>query len=121
MIDSGFMPAQAHICNDDCTEPPATCRRRTNPEPKSKGGRPMGSSNSSSKQPSAIAQAFKKAGLDWKTDFAIAIKANNRNRIKLWLRLLPYMVTTGSKTRGKKIKGRASKAALKALEAMENE
>ncbi len=71
--------------------------------------------------PSALAQSFKKAGLDWKADFAAAIKANRRDRIKLWLRLLPYMITTNHRAKVKKWKGRASRAALIALEAMEQE
>lgn len=82
----------------------------------------------------AIAQAFKRAGLDWQADLANAIKASNdytttasnrkgaRERITLWLKLLPYLVTGGraaSAASGGKRKGRASKAALKALEALE--
>lgn len=69
--------------------------------------------------PSAMAQAFKRAGLDWYADFALAIKANNRPRIKLWLKLLPYLITTSSKSRGKKWKGKPSKAALLALQTLE--
>ena len=88
---------------------------------RNKGGRPLGSSGLNSKQPSAIARAFKAAGLDWKTDFALAIKANKRERIALWLRLLPYLITTGKRAKVKKWKGRASKAALVALEAMEQD
>jgi len=71
------------------------------------------------KRPSSISKAFKKAGLNWQIDFAEAIKANNRERIKLWLRLLPYLVTTTNKLKVKKWKGRASKAALMALDALE--
>lgn len=84
-------------------------------------GRPKGFDGTRSRMPSAIAQSFRKAGLDWKQDFALAIKANNRPRIKLWLRLLPYMITTSHRTKVKRWKGRASKAALVALEAMEQE
>lgn len=69
--------------------------------------------------PSAMAQAFKRAGLDWYVDFALAIKSNNRPRIKLWLKLLPYLITTSAKSRGKKWKGKPSKAALIALEKLE--
>lgn len=86
-----------------------------------KGGRPKGSSGLNSKQPSAIAVAFKKAGLDWKEDFAKAIKENKRERIKLWLRLLPYMITTSKRTTVKRWKGKASRAAIIALEAMEKD
>lgn len=82
----------------------------------------------------AIAQAFKRAGLDWQTDLAIAIKSSDsrtitpsernraKERISLWLKLLPYLVTGGrapSLNVGGRRKGRASKAALKALEALE--
>ncbi len=68
----------------------------------------------------AISRAFKKAGLDWQTDFAEAIKANKRERIKLWLKLLPYLVTQrNSSTHVKRWKGKASKAALIALQALE--
>lgn len=84
-----------------------------------KGGRPRGFDGRRSKMPSAMAQAFKRAGLDWQVDFAMAIKANNRNRIKLWLKLLPYLITTSAKSRGKKWKGKPSKAALIALDALE--
>jgi len=83
-------------------------------------GRPKGARNLKAKHPSSIAKAFKKAGLDWQTDFALAIKANNRNRIKLWLRLLPYLITqTNHSTKVRKWKGKASKAAIVALDALE--
>ena len=98
-IDPGFYP-----------KPPAMPRGR---------GRPKGTSNRGSKQPSAIAQAFAKAGLDWKLELALAIKANNRFKIKLWLKLLPYMVTTCSRTKAYDMKGKPSKAAMKALDALE--
>lgn len=86
---------------------------------RSKGGRPKGFSGTRSKMPSALAIAFKKAGLDWRQDFALAIKTNNRNRIKLWLKLLPYMITTSAKSRVKKWKGKPSRAAMIALETLE--
>lgn len=88
--------------------------------PRDKGGRPKGFDGRRCKMPSAMAQAFKRMGLVWQEDFALAIKANNRNRIKLWLRLLPYLITTSSKSKGKKWKGKPSKAALIALEALED-
>lgn len=87
--------------------------------PRNKGGRPKGFNGSRSKMPSAMAQAFKKAGLDWKEDFALAIKNNKRDRIKLWLKLLPYMITTSAKAKVKKWKGKPSKAAMIALETLE--
>lgn len=83
-------------------------------------GRPKGARNLNAKHPSSISKAFAKAGLDWKVDFALAIKANNRARIKLWLRLLPYLVTTTNRVRVRKWRGKASKAAMIALEALEN-
>lgn len=83
-------------------------------------GRPKGARNLHAKHPSSIARAFAKAGLNWQADFADAIKRNRRDRIKLWLRLLPYLVTTTNKTiKVKKWKGKASKAALIALDALE--
>lgn len=82
-------------------------------------GRPKGARNLNAKHPSSIARAFRRAGLDWQADFALAIKGNNRARIKLWLRLLPYLVTTTNKARVKKWKGKASRAALAALDALE--
>jgi hypothetical protein len=84
-------------------------------------GRPKGARNLHAKHPSAISRAFKKAGLDWQTDFAEAIKANKRERIKLWLRLLPYLVTQRNhSTTVKRWKGKASKAAMIALQALED-
>ena len=90
-------------------------------EPRNKGGRPKGYPGTKSKMPSALAQAFKRAGLDWREDFALAIKANKRDRIKLWLKLLPYLITSSGRSKVKRWKGRPSKAAMIALEAMEAE
>lgn len=100
--------------------------------PKDKGGRPKGFDGRRSKMPSAMAQAFKRAGLDWYADFAVAIKrASNydlskaerneaRDRIALWLRLLPYLITSSTRSGArKKFKGKPSKAALLALQALE--
>lgn len=83
------------------------------------GGRPLGFNGHRSKSASAMAQRFKKAGLDWQTDFALAIKANKRDRIKLWLKLLPYLITTSSRAKVRSWKGKPSKAAMIALEALE--
>ena len=66
-----------------------------------------------------MAQRFKKAGLDWQEDFALAIKANKRERIKLWLKLLPYLITTSSRAKVRHWKGKPSKAAIIALETLE--
>jgi hypothetical protein len=90
-------------------------------EPKGKPGRPKGFDGTRSRMPSALAQAFKANGLDWKKDFSDAIKANKRDRIKLWLKLLPYMITTTKRAKVGRWKGRPSKAARIALEAMEQD
>jgi hypothetical protein len=82
-------------------------------------GRPKGARNINAKHPSSIGRKFMAAGLDWQTDFALAIKHNRRERIKLWLRLLPYLVTTTNRVKVRKWKGRASRAALIALDALE--
>jgi len=84
-----------------------------------KGGRPQNSINLYSKQPSSIAQRLKRAGVDWVADLAAAIKANNEQRITMWLRLLPYLIVTQGHRRIKKAKGKASKAALSALAELE--
>lgn len=101
------------------------------PEPKDKGGRPKGYDGRKSKMPSAMAQAFKRMGLNWYEDFAVSIKrasdynltkverAEAKDRIALWLRLLPYLITSSARSKGKKYKGGPSKAALIALEALE--
>lgn len=88
---------------------------------RNKGGRPKGFDGTRSRMPSAMAQAFKRNGLDWMKDFSDAIKTNKRERIKLWLKLLPYMITTTKRAKVKRWKGKASKAAVLALEAMEQE
>jgi len=82
-------------------------------------GRPRGGRNLHAKHPSSLARRFKRAGLDWAEDFALAIKANKRERISMWLRLLPYLVTTTNKLKVRRWKGKASKAAIVALEALE--
>lgn len=96
-----------------------------------KGGRRLGSSNLHSKQPSALARRLKAAGVDWVEHFAMAIKAAKdystkpdgrrqaREDIRMWLRLLPYLITTSNRIRVKKWKGRASRAAMVALDALE--
>lgn len=92
-------------------------------EGRNKGGRPRGFDGTRSKMPSALAQAFKRAGLDWRTDFALAIKGNKKERIGMWMKLLPYLVTTTSRARmvaARKWKGKPSKAAMKALMMLED-
>lgn len=117
---------EEHTCNDACLELPDSCKRGTIAsglmKGRPKGGRPKGSSNKHAKQPSAIAKAFLSVGLDWRIDFAMAIKANKRERIKMWLRLLPYMITMSNQAKvSKRLKGRASKAGREALAKMERE
>lgn len=111
-----------HRMTSDGEEMIATVLKPLTPteEPKSKGGRPKGYSGLRSKMPSAVAQRFKKAGLIWENDFAAAIKANDKERIQLWLKLLPYMITTSHRAKGKRLKGKPSRAAIKALEALES-
>ncbi len=82
-------------------------------------GRPINSVNLYSKQPSSIATRLKAAGVDWVMDLAQAIKANNETRINMWLRLLPYLIVTQGHRRIKRNKGRASRAALEALNELE--
>jgi hypothetical protein len=84
-------------------------------------GKPYGlPRNLHAKHPSCVSRAFKKAGLDWQTDFAQAIMKNNTKRIAMWLKLLPYLITTTNKARVKSWdKRKASKAALIALDALE--
>jgi hypothetical protein len=79
----------------------------------------MGSSNLHSKYPSSIAKHLKAAGVDWIESFAIAIKRNDKALLTLWLRLLPYLIVTGGHRRPKRFKGRASKAAIAALNDLE--
>ena len=86
-----------------------------------KAGRPVGSSNIHSKHPSSIAQRLKLAGIDWIASFGAAIAANDKELLSLWLRLLPYLIVTGGHRKVKRLRGKASKAALAALDALENE
>jgi hypothetical protein len=84
-----------------------------------KGGRPVGSTNLHSKYPSSIATRLKAAGIDWIVSFGAAIKSNDKQLLTLWLRLLPYLIVTQGHKRVKHFKGRASKAALQALDELE--
>ena len=89
--------------------------------PASKVGVRLNTSNIHSKHPSSIAQRLKLAGIDWIVSFGAAIKANDKELLSLWLRLLPYLIVTGGHRKVKRLRGRASKAALAALDALENE
>jgi len=82
-------------------------------------GRPRGARNLHAKHPSSLAKRLKRAGVDWVEHFAQAIKNRERETISMWLQLLPYLVTTTNKVRVKRWKGRASRAALIALETLE--
>lgn len=82
-------------------------------------GRPRGARNLHAKHPSSLAKRLKAGGVDWVANLAAAIKANDRERIQVWLKLLPYLVTTTNKLKVKKWKGKASKAALIALDTLE--
>jgi hypothetical protein len=95
-------------------------------------GRPKGARNLHAKHPSSLARRFKAAGLDWAQAFALAIKgAGNfnltpaarrqaREDVRMWLRLLPYMITqTNHSAKVRKWRGKASKAAIVALDALE--
>jgi hypothetical protein len=62
---------------------------------------------------------LKHAGVDWVADLAQALKANDLARINMWMKLLPYLVVTQGHRRAKRFKGKASKAALVALGALE--
>ncbi len=83
-----------------------------------KRGRMVGSSQLDSKQHTSISIAFKRAGLDWRENLAKAILADDKRRIALWMRLLPYLVSKNHKNLRRQ-KGRASKAALAALDELE--
>lgn len=83
-------------------------------------GHPKGASSLHAKHPSAISRRLKLAGVDWIDSFAVAIKTNDKALLNLWLRLLPYLIVTGGRVRVKRFKGRASKAAMQALEELES-
>ena len=84
-----------------------------------KRGRVIGSSNIHSKQQSSIAFRLKMKGFDWVESFGQAIKRNDKQLLTIWLRLLPYLIVTAGHKRVKRIKGRASRAALDALSELE--
>ena len=101
-------------------DPPQSPIVPTDP-PKNKGGRPKNTVNIRSKFPSGIAKRLKAAGIDWIPSFGAAIKRNDKALLTLWLRLLPYLIVTQGHRRVKRLKGKASVSALKALDALENQ
>jgi hypothetical protein len=88
---------------------------------RNKGGHPKGTANLHSKQMSAISTRLKLSGVDWIPFFGAAIKRNDKALLTIWLRLLPYLIVTAGHRRPRKLKGRASKAALAALAELESE
>lgn len=86
-----------------------------------KTGRPAGGSNRASRQMTSLAQRFRECGLDWRADFADAIKARQWRRIQLWVKLMPYMLTGGKKAelRAPAGKRRLTKTALAKLKELE--
>src|SRR5258708_1039158 len=87
--------------------------------PMDKKGGPFGSANLQSKHPSSIATRLKSAGVDWVVDLANAIKTDNVIRINMWMKMMPYLIVTSGHRKIKRGKGKASKAALIALNALE--
>lgn len=80
-----------------------------------------GGSGRAARQMTSLAQRFRDSGLDWRADFADAIRARQWRRIDLWVRLMPYLLTGGKKERpnaprGKRRLTRAALAKLKELE-----
>jgi hypothetical protein len=95
-------------------------------------GRPRGKRGPlNAKHPSSLARRLKKHGVDWVEYFAEAVKAcrlkpsppsakaQARRDVTMWLKLLPYLVTTHNMVKVKKCKGKPSKAAIMALNALE--
>lgn len=94
-------------------------------------GRPKGARNLHAKHPSSLARRLQGHGVDWTKCLADAIKAfadpntsrpsrlMAREDVRVWLKALPYMVTTTNTVKVRKWKGKASKAATAALDALE--
>jgi hypothetical protein len=94
-------------------------------------GRPKGARNLHAKHPSSLAKRLKLHGVDWvqqlataikaagNMDYKLALRAQARDDVRMWLRALPYLVTTTNTVKVRKWKGKASKAALAALNALE--
>jgi|ERR1019366_996196 hypothetical protein len=104
---------------DQTTTVAVTNERNPHLDRTGKRGREIGSTNLHSKYPSSIAKRLKLAGVDWIDSFAIAVKRNDKALLSIWLRLLPFLIVTQGHKRVKKFKGRASKAALQALDNLE--
>lgn len=96
-----------------CADGTPITQRSTHP------GRPLNSSNIHAKQASSIAKRLKLAGIDWIVSFGKAIQRNDKQLLSLWLRLLPYLIVTQNHKRVKRLKGKASKAAMQALADLE--
>jgi hypothetical protein len=86
---------------------------------RNKGGHPKGIVNLHSKQMSAISTRLKLSGVDWIPSFGRAIQKNDKALLTIWLRLLPYLIVTTGHRKPRKLKGRASRAALNALAELE--
>lgn len=94
-------------------------------------GRPKGTRNLHAKHPSSLAKRLMRHGVDWVAYLADSLKTMTNNNlthrarllaredVKMWLKALPYMVTTTNTVKVKKWKGKASKAAKAALDALE--
>lgn len=93
-------------------------------------GRPKGARNLHAKHPSSLARRLQGHGVDWTKCLAEAIKTyatgttralrlEAREDVRMWLKALPYMVTATNTVKVRKWKGRASKAATAALDALE--
>jgi hypothetical protein len=89
----------------------------------SHSGKPKGSDGLHAKHPSAISKHLKMLGIDWIKHFGDAIQQNDVELLSLWVKILPYLIVTGGHRQtsiSRKWKGKASKAALMALESLEN-
>lgn len=87
-------------------------------------GRPLGSCNLGAKALSGLAKAFKAHGVDWRGDFANAVRNHDFKLMNFYLKLLPFMTTQNpgyrknAATLGYTAKG-TSKAKLEGLQAQE--
>lgn len=75
-----------------------------------------------SNNPSQLARTLKSHGITWQDEFAKAIKNRDPKLMSFWARLVPYLVTKGTRkgrpqTRGRRLVGGGN--ALEKLEEME--